>query len=581
MRFFILSLLALTAVPALAQTPTIPTNVQATATSGNAVTVTWTASTGGAGITYRVFRNNTQTGTDTSSTTFSDSSLTPGTTYQYSVSAINSVGASARSANVSVTTPTTPGVPTGLSGTAGTDGVVLRWNSVSGATEYVIFRNGTEIDTSTTTTYTDTETDFATTYRYSVASSNSSGDSSRSAEVAVTTRGDGTYRTAYWTRVFEEADGDFDGIVTFEEYLVSHPVTKRPEVFMLHRYRSIDDDESGDLTVDEYIEHFAGKKVKRPSKVQTFTLADVYSEIGDGDGYLDPYEFALTMNRGTKESQVMKKFNKLDKNGSGYLSEVEFGIRYGKAEAATEIISSLTASGNPGEPFTYEIIGTKNPTSYGATNLPPGLTLDPVTGIISGTPTTIGMWGVAISATDDMGTNTATLTVRIGVPTITSVATASATTATAFSYQIVATQTPSNYSATNLPAGITLDTATGLISGTATVTGTFNVVLGATNAAGTGSKTLVLTVTTVPPAITSTLTATGTVGTAFSYQITATPAATSYTAVGLPSGLTISATTGLISGTPVSVSTTSVTITATNAAGTDSETLVITISAAG
>ncbi|RYD29052.1 MAG: fibronectin type III domain-containing protein, partial [Verrucomicrobiaceae bacterium] len=192
MRFLILFLLALTAIPAFSQAPSVPTNVVATATSGTAVTVTWTASTntGAGSVTYRVFRNGTQTGSDTSNVTFSDTGLTAGQTYSYTVSASNTSGTSSQSVAATVTTPNTPATPTGLRAVAGTNGVVLNWNSVSGVTEYVIYRNGTEIDTATTNTYVDTDTEVATTYRYSVASSNSSGDSSKSAEVSVTTKGD-------------------------------------------------------------------------------------------------------------------------------------------------------------------------------------------------------------------------------------------------------------------------------------------------------------------------------------------------------------------------------------------------------
>ena len=74
------------------------------------------------------------------------------------------------------------------------------------------------------------------------------------------------------------------------------------------------------------------------------------------------------------------------------------------------------------------------------------------------------------------------------------------------------------------------------------------------------------------------LTASGKTGTAFSYQITATNTPTSFTATPLPAGLSVSST-GLISGTPTVVAVTNVTITATNAGGTDTETLVITITA--
>jgi len=61
-------------------------------------------------------------------------------------------------------------------------------------------------------------------------------------------------------------------------------------------------------------------------------------------------------------------------------------------------------------------------------------------------------------------------------------------------YTITANNAPQSYNATGLPAGVTINTQTGVISGTPLNAGTFNVTISATNAAGTDSRTLVITI---------------------------------------------------------------------------------------
>ena len=79
------------------------------------------------------------------------------------------------------------------------------------------------------------------------------------------------------------------------------------------------------------------------------------------------------------------------------------------------------------------------------------------------------------------------------------------------------------------------------------------------------------------PVITSALTAAGQVGAAFSYQITASGSPTAYAASGLPAGLTVSTSTGFISGTPTAAAVSSVTIIAANSGGAGSATLTLTV----
>ncbi|GAA3962400.1 cellulose binding domain-containing protein [Mucilaginibacter dorajii] len=86
------------------------------------------------------------------------------------------------------------------------------------------------------------------------------------------------------------------------------------------------------------------------------------------------------------------------------------------------------------------------------------------------------------------------LTAPAGSPDISSATTAIATISTPFSYNITAGANPSSYSASGLPAGLSLDVATGIISGTPTALGQSEVTIAATNASGTGTATLILNV---------------------------------------------------------------------------------------
>ena len=79
------------------------------------------------------------------------------------------------------------------------------------------------------------------------------------------------------------------------------------------------------------------------------------------------------------------------------------------------------------------------------------------------------------------------------IPVITSTPTTSATLGQVFSYQIVASNIPTGYNAKYLPAGLNLNSSTGVIEGYPETTGSFLARLRAFNAAGT-SDDFVLTV---------------------------------------------------------------------------------------
>ena len=88
-----------------------------------------------------------------------------------------------------------------------------------------------------------------------------------------------------------------------------------------------------------------------------------------------------------------------------------------------------------------------------------------------------------------------------GAPVINSATADTAVLGAAFSYAITASPAATTFSAAGLPAGLAVDSATGIISGTPDTTGTFPVTLNAQNSSGTGSAVLMLkVVSNMPPA---------------------------------------------------------------------------------
>lgn len=168
---------------------------------------------------------------------------------------------------------------------------------------------------------------------------------------------------------------------------------------------------------------------------------------------------------------------------------------------APVITSALAASVQTGQSFVYQIAASNSPTSFGATGLPTGLQVDATSGLITGAAASIGTFPVKLFATNKTGTGTATLTLTITAqpviaPVITSPATASGQVGAPFSYQIAASHSPTSFGTGLLPTGLSVDIATGLITGTPTGAGTFPITLYAANAGGTGTATLTLTITT-------------------------------------------------------------------------------------
>ena len=174
-------------------------------------------------------------------------------------------------------------------------------------------------------------------------------------------------------------------------------------------------------------------------------------------------------------------------------------------------------------------------------------------------------------------------------PAITSANNTTFTVGTAGSFTVTATGNPApNLSETGtLPAGVTFNTSTGVLSGTpaAGTGGTYPITFTAANGVdANATQSFTLTINQVPAAITSANNTTFTVGTAGSFNVTATgnPAPNLSETGTLPSGVP-NTSTGMLSGTPAAGTdgTYSITFTAANGVGSNAtQSFTLTVNAA-
>src|ERR1019366_4349861 len=242
---------------------------------------------------------------------------------------------------------------------------------------------------------------------------------------------------------------------------------------------------------------------------------------------------------------------------------------------APPTLTCPTATGTVGVAYSSALVATGGvpPYTFSITSgsLPPGLTLNPSTGAITGTPTTYGTFNFTAQVVDSRGnaagTTTANCSIVISPPPITlACATATGQVGVAYSSSLVATGGAPPYTFSiitgSLPAGLTLNSSTGAITGTPTTAGTFNFTAQVVDSTGkaAGTTTANCSIVIAPPAITlACATATGQVGVGYSSSLVATGGVPPYTfsiiTGSLPAGLTLNSSTGAITGTPTTAGT--------------------------
>jgi hypothetical protein len=233
-----------------------------------------------------------------------------------------------------------------------------------------------------------------------------------------------------------------------------------------------------------------------------------------------------------------------------------------------------TVSGGTG-PYTWSV-------SIGS--LPTGLTINPTTGAITGTPGTSGPATFTLTATDNEG-QSASQGVTVLIAAGPSIATASlpdGQVGTAYSQSVAGAGGTGPYtwsvSVGSLPNGLALDSAAGAITGTPSTSGpaTFTVTL--TDADGqTASEGYAIAVApapappVAPPSITTSVLPDAQVGAAYDQTIAASGGTTPYrwsvSAGSLPAGLSLDPAVGVLTGTPSATGQDSFTVTLTDADG--------------
>ena len=230
--------------------------------------------------------------------------------------------------------------------------------------------------------------------------------------------------------------------------------------------------------------------------------------------------------------------------------------------------ATLSAAGGT-PPYTW---------SAPAGSIPNNFSLSP-SGVFTGTPTASGSGSMTFTVTDNLGASSSanlTFTVLPAPPTITTSSLPQAVKGIPYTTTLVASGGTPPYTWKNpvggLAPGLSLNTSTGVLSGTPTSSGSGTMLLLVTDSAGaSASFAFPLTILDTNLSITLTGLPAGIVGTAYTTTLTATGGATPYTwsltSGTLPSGVTLNASTGILSGNTTAASSSDLAIKVTDSVG--------------
>ncbi|MFZ3265575.1 MAG: putative Ig domain-containing protein [Terriglobales bacterium] len=320
------------------------------------------------------------------------------------------------------------------------------------------------------------------------------------------------------------------------------------------------------------------------------TLGTAYSQGLTATGGVAPYSWAVTIGSLPAGLMLNGSTGQITGTPTGNVTgPINFGVTVTDSETPTtqaseanlsiaitapplSVTTSSLATGVVQSAYsaTLQATGGVSPYTWSVTTgtLPAGLSLNAATGAISGAPTTAGTSPITVTVSDSETPTAKTATANLSIVVnpklaVTTTSLGAAVVGTAYNQTLAATGgiTPYTWAVTtgSLPAGLSLNTSTGAITGTPAgpQVGAINFTVTVTDAESptkTATANLSITVSAPPLSVTTASLAGGTLGTSYSATLGATGGITPYTwsvSVGvLPAGLTLNASTGQITGTP-------------------------------
>lgn len=123
-------------------------------------------------------------------------------------------------------------------------------------------------------------------------------------------------------RAFLKADLNSDIQLTLEEFMIT--LGRRASwAEAKHKFAIVDTNDDNFISLVEFRETKGGRNVRRPTKLQSFRIADA-----DQNGELTPEEYSDTKPNVWSLRSVARRFKHTDRNDNGAISWAEFGLRF-------------------------------------------------------------------------------------------------------------------------------------------------------------------------------------------------------------------------------------------------------------